>query len=276
MKGSIEMTPGAVASLQMVADGTAQVTTYSAPATKPPAMEKKLAMRILFCGGGLEASTVIGIFTKPGAGIKSVKDLKGKKVYVDKPANIWPAPVMDALLKHNGMTREDFTYLKFENAEDCYKALKEGRVDAFLYLAGSGTTDMAQTVGLYVVPLTPAEQQVLEDLGTGWVKMVWTKGAFGNPNDTPVVGTPIIFLSSPRVSDYTIYVAVKTMFEHLKEFHASQKAAEGFTKENALLVFPFPYHSGAIRYFKEAGIWTKEHDAKQEKAIDEWKKILGG
>ena len=66
------------------------------------------------------------------------------------------------------------------------------------------------------------------------------------------------------------------MFDHLKEFQSSQKAAEGFTLENALLVFAFPYHTGAIKYFKEIGIWTKEHDTKQQKAEDEWKKILGG
>lgn len=275
MKGSIEMTPGPTPSLEMVAAGTSQGTAYSPPGMILAAQQKKLRIFTLFCGGGLEASTVMGLFTKPGAGIKSVKDIKGKKVYAEKPAIAWMKPSLEALLKVNGMTASDFTYLKFENAEDCFKALKEGRVDAFFYLAGSGTVDMAQSTGLFVVPFTPQEQQALEDIGLGWVKVVWTAGDFGNPNDTPTAMAPIPFLSSNKLSDHAAYTVTKVMFDHLKEFQSSQKAAEGFTRENALLTFAFPYHSGAIKYFKEIGLWKTEHDTKQQKALETWKKTLG-
>lgn len=275
MKGSIEMTPGPTPSLEMVADGRAQATAYSPPGMILAAQEKKLRIQTLFVGGGLEASTVVGLFTKPNAGIKSFKDLKGKKVYAEKPAIAWMKPSMEALFKVNGMTASDITYLKFENAEDCFKALKEGRVDAFFYLAGSGTVEMAQSTGIYVVPFTPQEQQALEDVGLGWAKVVWTKGDFGNPNDTPTVMAPIPFLTSPKMNDSTAYTATKTLYDHLKEFQSSQKAAEGYTVENALLIFSFPYHPGAIKYFKEIGLWKPEHDAKNQKAIEYWQKQLG-
>jgi len=275
MKGSIEMTPGPTPSLQMVNDGQAQGTAYSAPGMKLAAIDKKMRIRTLFCGGGLEASTVVGLFTKPNSPIKSIKDLKGKKVYAEKPAIAWMKPTLAALLQANGMTKNDFNYLLFENAEDCFRDLKEGRVDAFFYLSGSGTTEMAQTTGIFIVPLTPQEQKAAEDTGLGWAKTVWTKGAFGSPADTPTVQAPLPFLTSLKINDLTAYTAVKTMYDHLEEFRASQKAAEGFTKDQALVVWAFPYHPGAIKYFKETGLWTAEHDKKNQQLLDEEKKLLG-
>jgi len=276
MTSSIERTPGPTPSLEMVAAGDAQVTNYSAPGMRLTATAKKLDIVTLFCGGGLAASTTIGIFTKPDAGIKSIKDLKGKKVYAEKPAISWMKPTITALLKANGMTKDDFTYLTFTTAGDCFRDLKEGRVDAFFYLAGSATSEMGETTGIYVIPMTPQEQQAVLDLVLGWSKITWTSGAFGNPDDTPTLAAPLPYLTSPKLSDFTAYTVVKTMYEHLDEFQASQKPAEGFTKENALLVWAFPYHPGAIKYFKEIGLWTAEHDAKQQKALGEAKKILGG
>ena len=49
----------------------------------------------------------------------------------------------------------------------------------------------------------------------------------------------------------------------MAEFQASQKAAEGFTKEAALIQWALPYHAGAIKYYKEQGMWGSEEEAKQ-------------
>ncbi|MFC2003529.1 TAXI family TRAP transporter solute-binding subunit [Chloroflexota bacterium] len=280
MKGSVEKTPGTVHSLEMIATNKAQVYAISdsnitLSTAKLP--DIKVRPRTLFSSTGLASATIIGILTKPEAGIKSFKDLQGKKVYAEYLGAPWTQLLMGIWLEVNGMTKEDFTYLYYSASKDGLRDLKEGRVDAMFYMAGSGSVEMAKTTGVYVVPLTPEEQQAGVDLGLGYKADTWPAGASGNPNDTPTLVSTASFWTNPEVSDIAIYTLVKMVFEHLDEFHASQKAATGFTKEAAIAdSFAHPYHTGAIAYYKEIGTWTAEHDKKQQKALDKEKKRLGG
>ncbi|MBA7519915.1 hypothetical protein ES705_12003 [subsurface metagenome] len=275
MTGSVEKTAGPTASIQMVAAGEADATSYSGPSVRPSCIQEKIPLRLLFCGAGVSTSTTIGIYTKPGAGINSIADLKGKKVYAEKPSIVWMAPVMDALLAVNSMNRDDFDYLIFASGTEAIRDLKEGRVDAVFYVAGRDTTEMGESIGLFVIPFTPAEQKAVVDLGLGWESFNWPAGFFGNKVDTPVVAAPPPFYTGVDTDEYTAYTVVKTVYDHLTEFQNSQKAAQGYTLETATAVWPFPYHPGAIKYFKEIGIWSAEHDAKQTAALAEWERIIG-
>ncbi len=275
MRGAVEKTSGPTQSISMVARGEMGSTAYSAPSTRPYCIQQKLPLRIMFCGAGVSTSTTIGIYTKPGAGIKSFKDLKGKKIYAEKPSIVWMAPVFEALLKVNGMTKNDVKYLTFSSGSAAIRDLKEGRVDAAFYVAGRTTTEMGESTGLFVVPLSAAEQKAVVDLGFGWEAINWPAGYFGNKIDTPALAAPAPFYTSQDMDELTVYTVVKTLYTNLEEFQGSQKAAKGFTPENATAVWAFPYHPGAIKYFKEAGIWTAKHDAKQADALAEWKKIIG-
>ena len=275
MRGSVEKTSGPTQSIEMVAKGEMGATAYSAPSTRPYCAERKLPLRILFCGAGVSTSTTIGLYTKPGAGIQSIKDLKGKKVYAEKPSIVWMAPVFDELLKVNNMTRSDLKYLTFASGSAAIRDLKEGRVDAVFYVAGKDTTEMGESTGLFVIPLSSKEQKAVVGLGFGWEPFTWPAGIFGNKADTRTVAAPAPFYTGADMAENTAYTVVKMLYDNLAEFQGSQKAAKGFTLKNATAVWAFPYHTGAIKYFKEAGIWQAEHDAKQAKAIAEWKELLG-
>lgn len=274
MRGAVEKTSGPTQSISMVSRGEMGATAYSAPSTRPYCIQQKLPLRIMFCGAGVSTSTTIGIYTKPGAGIKSFKDLRGKKIYAEKPSIVWMAPVFEALLKVNNMTKNDVKYLTFSSDSAAIRDLKEGRVDAAFYVAGRTTTEMGESTGLFVIPLSAAEQKAVVDLGFGWDAITWPAGYFGNKIDTPALAAPAPFYTGQDMDELTVYTVVKTLYSNLAEFQDSQKAAKGFTLENATAVWAFPYHPGAIKYFKEVGIWTPKHDAKQADAIAEWKKII--
>ena len=69
-----------------------------------------------------------------------------------------------------------------------------------------------------------------------------------------------------------IYAVVKAMDEGFDIYKGMHKAMPAWTIKGAVSnPSPVPYHDGAIRYFKEAGVWTPEMDqwqAKQLKAFE--------
>ena len=86
---------------------------------------------------------------------------------------------------------------------------------------------------------------------------------FGNTKTTPAIAAPNTAQVSKDMSDYMAYTITKTFFDNLNEFQTAQKAGEGFTREAALLQWALPYHAGAIKYYKEQGMWGADEDAKQ-------------
>jgi TRAP-type uncharacterized transport system substrate-binding protein len=86
-----------------------------------------------------------------------------------------------------------------------------------------------------------------------------------------VLGSPNVHWSSTAMSEDVAYSIVKAVYDNLQELQDSQVAGQGFTKENATLQWDFAYHDGAVKYFKEAGMWTKEMDAKQDELLKKYK-----
>jgi hypothetical protein len=272
MKGSVEKVTGSPEAIKGVADGTFQSAVYSAASTTGVPDDLKKQLRVLFCGAGPETSTIIAIQTIPKTGIKTVKDLKDKRVYAENPALVFFGPIFETILKANGMTKDSVKWLIFNNADNAYRDLKEGRVDAMFYTTGTGTTTLAQEAGFFAVPLDEATTKAVEATGYGYYGYIWPKGMFGNSVDTLTLASPNLVWSSTKLSDDAAYTYVKAIFEHLKELQDSQPAAAGFTKENALIQWTFPYHPGAIKYFKEIKLWTADMDKKQADLIAKWSK----
>jgi TRAP transporter TAXI family solute receptor len=244
--------------------GDLDIAMYST--TAPSALRQQgqdLPLRVLFCGGGSSSSTVVGYFTKPRDDIKVFTDLKGKNVFACKPGNVWACPITDALLKVNGMTRNDFKWLEYSATADSFRSVQEGRVDCIQSVAGGSTAKMAAETGLYVIPLSPKEIEAVVALNFGFLPLVWPAGMFGNTKTTPAIAAPNTAQVSKDMSDYMAYTITKTFFDNLNEFQTAQKAGEGFTREAALLQWALPYHAGAIKYYKEQGMWGADEDAKQ-------------
>ena len=57
---------------------------------------------------------------------------------------------------------------------------------------------------------------------------------------------------------------------------------DGYQLSKQNLAWVFPYHPAAIKYYKEKGVWTAEHDAhnaalvkRQDVLADAWKEMKG-
>jgi TRAP transporter TAXI family solute receptor len=82
-----------------------------------------------------------------------------------------------------------------------------------------------------------------------------------NDKDVPTFGVKACLLSSTKVPDDIVYAVTKEVFENFKTFKALHPSFARLTKEEMVKGMPIPFHPGALRYFKEAGL-TKYIDAK--------------
>ena len=71
-----------------------------------------------------------------------------------------------------------------------------------------------------------------------------------------------------------VYGVVKAIFENSSEFVDSHPAAKYWTLTYKPIALAVPYHDGAIKYYKEKGIWTAEDQAYQEKILKKQEEIL--
>ena len=272
MSAALETVTSPAQALKLIIAGESQGAMYAVPSPITALTnEEKDQIRALYCGGDVTAATLYAVHTKPDAGINTLADLRGTDFYAEKPSITFFADTVDAFLGANGVTRADLNWIQYDSGSDAFRDLKEGRVDALFYVAGSGSTEMGESTGMFVVPFDDAAIKAVEALGFGIMGMTWPAGSFGNETDTVVLGSPNVHWSSTAMSDDVAYAIVKAVWDNIEELQDSQLAGTGFTKENALLQWDFAYHDGAVKYFKEAGMWTSEMDAKQAALLTKYK-----
>jgi TRAP-type uncharacterized transport system substrate-binding protein len=74
-------------------------------------------------------------------------------------------------------------------------------------------------------------------------------------HDEPSFAAKATLITSSDVPDDLVYVLTKLIFENFEEFKNLHKAYDTITKENMLQGLTAPVHPGAIKYYKEIGLY---------------------
>ena len=112
------------------------------------------------------------------------------------------------------------------------------------------------------VPNTEAANKIMDRYGASVVKSTPATGIKG---DAYVIGYPLHLVSSSRVNDRTVSTLLKAWADNLAELQTIHPLFNQWTKETqAITNFTVPYHSGAIKFYKETGLWTAKHDARMK------------
>lgn len=255
-ESSVQATGASVENVNLIADGKAEMAFAMGDATrqamdgtgpfKDNAHTDLVAMTALY-------PNFVQIITTEQSGIKSVADLKGKRVGVgDSGSGVELNAQM--ILEAHGMNYDDINedFLSYAEAID---QMKNGQVDAAFVTSGlpnSAVTDLATTHDVKVVPFEGDGLNTLleyEFFGEGTVP----KDTYDSKEDAATVTIPNLLLASPELSEDAVYDITKTIFDNLDQVHATHNAAKDITLENAPNVVVTELHPGAKRYFDEAG-----------------------
>ena len=204
------------------------------------------------------------IATKEGMGIKTLMDLKGKRVSTGAP-NSGTEEQADYVLKGVGIDWNKDLKREKLGATESVAALKDGKIQAFFWsgaIPTSSIIDLASTPGLKMI-LVPVggenAEKIMKTTPGVFHKTVFAKGSYtGVENDIDTIGITAIVTAMDTFPQDKVYQILGAIFGGLTEISAVWKDATKLTPEKAArLVTPdaLKYlHPGAQRFFKEKGV----------------------
>lgn len=214
------------------------------------------------------APAIRQIVVRVGSGIHKPEDLIGKTIIGKRPALPEIGLITNALFKVYHIDPSKVHVVSTTNTGEAIKAIKSNTVDAVVLPGSRGAS--------YIKSLTHDGKirflRIPEDKFMAMKAMLpksltATKLAphtyAGQDQPVNVFALASYFVAASRLSNDVVYKITKTLFDHIKEFHTFHAAARKWTLKETLEDPKIPYHPGAIRYFKEKGLWTPALEKEQ-------------
>ncbi|TPK86884.1 TAXI family TRAP transporter solute-binding subunit [Mesorhizobium sp. B2-4-13] len=198
----------------------------------------------------------IHLVARADAGIKTVADLKGKRVSLDEPGS---GTIVDArlVLGAYGLTEKDVQpeYLKPGPAGE---RLQDGAMDAYFFVGGYPTgaiVELASTNNITLVPITGPEADKLLSEQKFFSADTVPEGTYKNVGETKTISVAAQWVTSAKQTDDLVYKIVKSLYSDAtqKALQAGHAKGKLITLQNAVTSAGIPFHPGAEKFYKEVG-----------------------
>lgn len=223
-------------------------------------------------------STMFMFWTTPDKQIGAVGDLKGKRVFVRYKTNPLFIEMAQSQLASAGLSLKDIkSVLPFSNLSLATKALVEGMADAILFpVVREAVEEINRLKGeCQFIPLTLEQSRFVVERLRGYhaEDVPADDPRFGNRNPVPnAICYQNAMFCSPNLDPEVVYGVVKTIFDHSNELRGAHPSAAFWSLNYRPIALAVPYHEGAIRYFRERGLWTAEAQIHQERMLSRERK----
>lgn len=227
-------------------------------------------VRLLLSASG---TANIGMAAATDSGIKTVADLKGRRVawVVGSPAMI---EGVRAHLAFAGLNWDDVEKVEFGGYGASWKGVINGQADAVFGIANAGPAfQLASSPrGITWLPLPHDDAEGwkrLQEKGPVFTPNTGTSGAGLAEGETHEGGRypyPILVTYSDRDEEKS-YQMTKALVELFPAYKDTAPGVNGWALDRQKLTWAVPYHKGAIRYLREIGEWTAEHDAHNDNLL---------
>lgn len=196
-----------------------------------------------------------------GAGIKTIYDIKGKRVSVGAPGSGTEFKT-DLIFKVLGISYNDFKVYRLSFTEQA-NALKDGIIDVGIWDVAAPTSsimDLATTRDIVIISFSDEDVKKIVQTYPFYSSFVMPAGIYKGqdyPVKNPSVWNTVI--CNPDVSEDLVYKLVKAVFQHKNYLEKIHPFAKYTTPENSILASPIPLHPGAIKYYRELGLKIPDH-----------------
>ncbi len=200
----------------------------------------------------------VHVVVKKGSGIKSVADLKGKRVALDEPGSGTLVNAR-AILAAYGVTEKDIKpeYIKPNQAGD---KMKDGSLDAFFFTGGAPAGAIAELAsaggGIDILPIDGAQAEQLKKSSGFFADDLIPADTYKGVGQVKTIAVGAQWVTSDKADATVVYEITKALFGDAAQKTLAAGHAKGklITKENAVKGAGIPFHPGAERYYKEAGV----------------------
>ncbi len=193
--------------------------------------------------------------------MKTVADLKGKRVGMGYSAMRTLDPMIKAILATGGLTEKDVSPVLIPNVIRGADDFTSGSADMFFFAFGAAKVrEVEATVGgirALDIPESgmPAAKKILPE---GYLSKAVPNGFFvGVDHPMGVYTWDNMIFTNAKVSDDVIYKLIDTLEKNKVDLVAIQPALREFSAAGLYKAYDIPYHPGALKYFKEHNIQAK-------------------
>ena len=197
----------------------------------------------------------VQIVARGDTGIKTLADLKGKKISVGAPKSGTELNAR-AILGAAGLTYKDFSKVEYLSFGESVELMKNRQIDVTLQSAGLGVAslkDLATSMEIVVVPVTPDIIKKVND--PAYIPATIPADTYtGQTSAVPAVAIQNYLVTREDLSADTVYAITKALWTGLDQLVNAHVAAKAINLQHALEGMPVPLHPGAERYYKEVGL----------------------
>ena len=205
--------------------------------------------------------------------VKKMSDLKGKRVVWVKGGDAlnWNA---EAHMAFGGVTWDDVTKVTVSGFKASFEAVINGQADAaFASTVSPVTKKLAASPRGLVWPALPHNDAegwkrarsvapiYLQNNGTSGTNLSAEK-----PHQGATYPYPIL-VSNASMSADTVYNLAKSLVDNYNDYKDGAKGAAGWAIANQNMTWALPYHDGAIKLWKEKGVWNDKAQAHNDNLI---------
>ncbi|MCC7185717.1 MAG: TAXI family TRAP transporter solute-binding subunit [Acidobacteria bacterium] len=206
------------------------------------------------------APNVALFITKADSGIKTIADLKGKRVVIG-PAGAGFEYFVKPILEAHGVRYEDFTALNASQAASV-DMLTDGSAAA-IFIGGAiptaSITQAAATMDLYFVPFDEAARAKLSSdylfFSPATIPANTYRGQIAEFAGLDVGSMHLI--AADNQDEELVYQVTKTLWEQREQVTQKHPAGRAINPKNVTRDTGTPFHPGAIRFYREIGIWPR-------------------
>ncbi len=196
------------------------------------------------------------------SGIKTVADLKGKRVSVNT-AGSGTEIIANRIMEAAGIDPEKDIQRQRLSIGESVNAMKDRKIDAFWWSGGlptAGVTDLTSSPGLKVRFVANAEyiSKMSEKYGPFYFKLAIPKGSYaGQDADVDTVGVANLLVVDEKFDAGLAHDILKMMVDKQADLGAVHSEAKKFGLPQATVGSPIPFHPGAVKFYAEKGITVK-------------------
>jgi TRAP transporter TAXI family solute receptor len=245
--------------------------SYTAYMGEGPYKQPLKNLRVISVG----ASVLLSYVVRADSGIKTMAELKGKRVAMDRASYVTKTENEVSVQAAGLDLKKDITAVPVAGVAELMYSVMDGRADAGWASVGSSQVkEVAGRVGgvrwlsLAGGPDDAAAKLIKEKVAGSRIVQIKAGQDPDVKNDAWIMDTPIYLATHKNFSDEAVYQALKVALQNQQELVSVHPVFKGWTAKGS--VSPdaaIPYHPGAIRYYKEVGLWSDAMEAVQKKLL---------
>jgi len=211
----------------------------------------------------LSASRIAG-WVRKDSDIRKIQDVKGKRF----PAGFTAQKIMNrvhmALLANAGLSLDDIQQVATPSIARSQMDFVSGKTDVFFFTAGTARVKQASAAvgGLRVVGIDPSKEAVARMLKLLPHAYVYNFPAGRDPiitETTPVLGYDLVLYVHTKLDDSSVYKMTKAIHDNKEMLAATFAGFKQFDPSGMAKQYEgLDHHPGAIKYYKEIGLWPAD------------------